>query len=130
MRTLVWFRTDLRLTDNTALFEAAQRTNKGLVALFTITESTWRDEFQWGEAKADFIFRQMKSLWDALAAKNIPVKLLIRDRSTELPEAILEIMSQCKCDALFFNKEYEIYERRRDRKVKAAIEAAGLDCFS
>lgn len=107
-----------------------QRATKGVVALLTITESSWRDEFEWGDAKADFIFRQLKSLWAALRTKNIPVKVLIRDRSAELPEAILDIMSQCQCDALYFNKEYEIYERRRDRRVRKAIEAAGLDCFS
>lgn len=129
MRALVWFRTDLRLTDNTALFEASQQANEGLVALFTITEPTWRQDFKWGEAKADFLFRQLKSLSDALQKKNIPVKVLIRDRSEELPGGILEIMSQCKCDALFFNKEYEIYERRRDKAVRKVLEAKGLDCF-
>lgn len=130
LRALVWFRVDLRLTDNTALSEAVEAATKGVVALFTVTEATWKEEFEWGDAKADFVFRQLQSLHQSLTAKNIPVKVIVRDRSADLPEAILETMKQCDCDALYFNKEYEIYERRRDKKVRRLLESHELECFS
>ena len=42
MRTLIWFRRDLRLTDNTALFNAAKHASDGVVGLFVVTPEQWK----------------------------------------------------------------------------------------
>ena len=41
MRSLVWFRRDLRINDNPALHHAVEVTKDGTVALFVITPKQW-----------------------------------------------------------------------------------------
>ena len=49
MRALVWFRRDLRVHDNTALYEAAKAADDGVVAVYLITPTQWQrhDDAEW-----------------------------------------------------------------------------------
>ena len=42
MRNLIWFRRDLWVADNTALFNAAKYASEGVVALYIVTPSQWK----------------------------------------------------------------------------------------
>lgn len=110
MRPLVWFRSDLRTRDNTALFRVCKAADKGVVALLTITPRQWKDRFGWGDPKADFVLRNMRDLADALASLNIPVRVIHQPSFSGLDKAIIKLMRECECDALYFNREYEHYE--------------------
>jgi hypothetical protein len=44
MRALVWFRSDLRVLDNTALFHACKEAGAGVVAVFTICARQWAEQ--------------------------------------------------------------------------------------
>ncbi|MHC4767740.1 MAG: deoxyribodipyrimidine photo-lyase, partial [Planctomycetota bacterium] len=61
MIPLVWFRADLRVSDNTALWRACRAATGGTVAVFTVCPGQWR-EHDWADIKVDFILRTLGEL--------------------------------------------------------------------
>jgi deoxyribodipyrimidine photo-lyase len=125
MRALVWFRSDLRSADNTALHEACRAAADGVVALFMPTPRQWR-QHHWGPPKVDFVLRCVGALSTELERLGIP--LLIRETATfsAAPRLLSALMRELDCDALFFNREYEVNEQARDEKVAATLRRRGL----
>ncbi len=124
MRALVWLRADLRTADNLALASASRDSSRGAVCLFLLTPDAWREHDD-SPNKLDLIRRTLAELSLALASKNIP--LLIRDAPTfaQAPEVINQVMVEHNCDALYFNKQYELNECRRDEAAMTSADAAG-----
>lgn len=113
-RQLVWFRNDLRSEDHTALHHAARR--GPVIALTTCTLGQWR-QYGHGDNKLDFRQRGLKALAERLAALNIPLRVIDDDYSDALPEKIVALAEALSCEALHFNDEYGLNERRCDREV-------------
>ncbi len=125
MRPLVWFRADLRTRDNTALHEASRRADRGLVAVFLVCADQWR-KHDWGPPKVDFVLRNVRELSAALADLGIPLRFRSAPRFDEAPRTLLELARQERCDALLFNREYEVNEQARDGRVAAVFEQHGI----
>ena len=125
MRSLIWFRADLRVGDNTALHHGTRAATQGVVAVFTICPDQWAAH-DWADVKVDFILRTLETLRADLLRLNIP--LLVRTVATfdEVPDVLVDVARRHQCDTLFFNREYEVNERRRDRAVSMRFEAEGL----
>jgi deoxyribodipyrimidine photo-lyase len=124
MRALVWFRSDLRVLDNTALHHACKAADKGVLAVFAICAKQWA-EHDWGAMKVDFVLRSVRALSETLAKLNIPLLVARASRFTTLPGKLLRLAAKHECDALFFNREYEVNEQRRDTDVTALFERHG-----
>ena len=124
MRAMVWFRSDLRVADNTALYQACKSADEGVVAVFAICPGQWT-EHDWGCMKVDFVLRNLAALSHSLAKLNIPLFIIRADRFTKLPQKLLRLAKHHHCDALYFNIEYEINELRRDQEVRACFEQSG-----
>ena len=126
MRPLVWFRTDLRLSDNPALHAAARCADRGVVAVYTICPKQW-----WvhdtAPVKADFILRNLKALSAGLRKKNIALKIIETSTYKGVARSLRGLSRELDCDALFFNREYEVNEQLRDKAVTEAFEAAGAE---
>ncbi|MDK7225850.1 deoxyribodipyrimidine photo-lyase, partial [Proteus mirabilis] len=75
---LVWFRHDLRVTDNKALFYACQNTQAQVHAIFTVTPAQWKAHHMALSQQA-FIHDALLNLSHALAKLNIPLTLIISD---------------------------------------------------
>ena len=75
MRTLVWFRRDLRLTDNQALYHAAKESKEGVVGLYVATPEQWKLHDD-ANCKVGFWIRNVRLLSDSLAALNIPLLIV------------------------------------------------------
>lgn len=129
MRPLVWFRSDLRTSDNTALAAAARAATRGVVGVFTITPAQWL-QHDWAPVKVDLILRTLRDLSDALSCLNIPLKILHLPRFADVPGALLTLARATSCDALHFNDEYEVNERRRDDAVRETFAAASIPVHS
>ena len=96
---LVWFRSDLRIHDNSALAAAAA---KGpVVAVFLRSIEQWRDHGH-GANKLDFWARGVSALKASLNGLNIP--LLHRDigRFDDAPKALLEVAREHGIKQLHF----------------------------
>jgi deoxyribodipyrimidine photo-lyase len=125
MRPLVWFRVDLRTLDHRALDAAARKADRGVVGVYLLAPDMWRRHDEAG-AKVDFILRNLRALSGALRERNIP--LLVREAADlgDAAEALLGVAREHDCDALFFNRQYEIDEQHRDQRVIDAFEDASI----
>ncbi len=103
MRSLIWFRSDLRLADNPALSEAVTQSDRGCVGIFLFTSGQWK-EHDWGPAKVDFLLRSLSRLSTSLERVGIP--LLVREVDTFAGAAaeLDYLATSHDCDALFFNR--------------------------
>ena len=123
-RQLVWFRSDLRTLDNTALAAAAA---KGpVIAVFLHCAPQWREHGH-GANKIDFWRRGVEALGDALNGLNIPLLQRSIARFEEAPEMLLTLAREHDIASLHFNREYPLNEWRRDQAVADAFRQAGLD---
>jgi len=130
MRALVWFRTDLRVRDNTALLEACADADTGVVGVFAVTPRQWKDRHDWGWPKADFTLRNARALSKELEKLNIALRVVVTPWFTELPDALLSVAREHGCDALYFNREYEVNELERDDLVSDRFDREDLDVKS
>ncbi|WP_108447023.1 deoxyribodipyrimidine photo-lyase [Halomonas denitrificans] len=120
---IVWFRSDLRLQDNTALAAAARQ--GPVVAVFLRCLPHWQRHGH-GANKLDFWGRGVAALGDDLAGLGIPLLHRDIDDFSEAPATLLAIARENGAHALHFNHEYPLDEQRRDRTVIDAFEEAGL----
>ena len=129
MRSLVWFRSDLRIRDNTALSNACRKSDSGVVAVFSVCAEQWSDH-DWAPVKVDFLLRSLRALSDSLHRINIPLLILQVPRFDEVPRRLLNLAEQHNCAGIWFNREYELNERRRDDKVVELFHGAGKSVHS
>jgi deoxyribodipyrimidine photo-lyase len=125
MRSLVWLRSDLRVRDNRALHAAAAQSRRGCAGVFVISPGEWLAH-DWAPAKVDFVLRTLRVLREDLENRNIPLRIARAERARDIPSVLLRVAADLGCDALFFNREYEVNERRRDEAVERAFAEAGL----
>jgi deoxyribodipyrimidine photo-lyase len=125
VRPLVWFRSDLRIDDNPALYRAAGRATEGVVATFVCTPRQWAAH-DWGDPKVGFVLACLQSLADDLERLDIPLIVETAPDFADVPRVLRRIAQSQRCDALFFNHELEVNERRRDELVKKAFRELGL----
>ena len=125
MRSLIWFRRDLRISDNTALFEATQHADDGVVGVFLITPKQWQ-EHRDANCKVKFLIENVRNLSNRLAELNIPLLIRTCDDFQGAPSCISNLANETGCDTVFINREYEVNESRRDDRVSLACEQAGV----
>jgi len=125
----MWFRRDLRVRDNTALHEAANAATRGVVATFVLCPEQWRKHDD-APAKVEFWLRNLQELKSALSRLNIPLVVVQAPRASSVPALLVSLAERTKCDALYFNCEYEFDERQRDDSVAEAFRARGLAIHS
>nr|WP_300310047.1 deoxyribodipyrimidine photo-lyase [Halomonas sp.] len=125
--TLMWFRSDLRVHDNTALHMAARR--GPVVAVFLRSMEQWQQHGH-GANKITFWLQGANALGKALAEYNIP--LLHRHVPTfdAAPGALLALAEMLGATSLYFNREYPWNEWQRDQAVINSFRHAGLDVQS
>lgn len=117
---LVWFRHDLRITDNSALHAACQDAQAKVIALYIATPQQWA---QHGMAprQAAFLRANLEALQTRLADKGIPLSYV---QCADFAAVVDQLAAFCQTHSvshLFYNYQYEINERERDRAVEARL---------
>ncbi len=123
MRSIVWFRNDLRVADNPALAEACARGEVTAVYCFCPEQLRAHDV---GPMRIAFLLRTIGVLSRDLAALGIPLRLIERPRFSDVPEALVAFAQAAGATHLEFNDEYPLDERRRDEQVAGACATAGI----
>ncbi len=118
--SLVWFRSDLRLSDNPALQAAIKR--GGAVLPVFIYAPNEEDPWAPGGASRWWLHQSLKSLQASLLKINS--RLIIRRGPTL--EALQELSRDYKTEAIFWNRRYEPAIIKRDAKIKEAFSGSGI----
>jgi len=124
-KNLMWFRNDLRLYDNTALYQACKFNEDKVLALFIATPKQWHEHFM-SKKKISFIYYHLLSLQKELSKLNI---ILYYYESTDFLNSIEYLISFCqkhRIKNIFYNYQYEINERYRDYLVKKKLSQKGF----
>ncbi|MGJ8696162.1 MAG: cryptochrome/photolyase family protein [Verrucomicrobiaceae bacterium] len=121
-RAVHWFRRDLRLSDNSALF-AASRQSDSLIPAYILSD--WKGHHLWtGPKRQQFLCESLESL-----AKNIEHlggHLIIRQGD---PLAELEtLLKESNADALFFNRDVDPFGKAIEEKVTTLCQNLGIAC--
>ncbi len=123
MTTICWFRTDLRIQDQPALYTAS--TEGSTIGLFIVSEQQWASH-QDAPIKVDFWLRALRSLAADLASLNIPLKLLVVPKWKDVPSALLEFATRHNAASVHCNREYGVNERNRDRACFKLLREHGI----
>lgn len=117
MSRLVWFRNDLRVKNNKALFYACEDTNTKVFSIFISTPIQWI-KYNLSDRQIIFIYDNLLKLREALYKLGIPL-FFYNGRDFISSLNILKIFCEKnKINEIFYNKQYELDERKRDKKLK------------
>jgi deoxyribodipyrimidine photo-lyase len=118
--SLVWFRLDLRLSDNPALTAAVDRGRK-IIPLFILDDE---DAENWaiGGASRWWLHQSLDSLTKDMKAAH--GDLILRRGSAE--QILDDIIAETGADAVYWNRRYEPWAIARDGKLKDSLKKRGI----
>lgn len=125
MPSLIWFRRDLRVRDNTALHFATKESEQ-VVGLFIITPGQWKKHDD-ADLKVNFWMENLRCLSEELASLNVPLLIRVCDTFRDVPKLVSQVATECKISKLFFNQEYEVNEFLRDSSTVEALGANDVE---
>jgi deoxyribodipyrimidine photo-lyase len=122
--TLVWFRRDLRLTDNPALAQAAAAGGR-VVATYVHAPD---EEAPWaaGAASNWWLHHSLAALDVALRKRGIPLTI----RRGPAPAALLALAREVDASKVTWNRLYDPATVARDTLVKSSLRELGYACES
>jgi len=122
---IIWFRRDLRLKDNAALFHAL-KDGLPVVPVF-IFDKKILDELENPEDKrVQFIYCALMDLQEELV--NIGSSLDVR---YGFPQKVWQdLFKDYRVNKVFTNHDYEPYARERDKQIAGQLKNAGIDFMS
>lgn len=127
MRQLIWYRTDLRVQDNTALLAAMRR--GPTLAVYLISPGQWQLH---GDApcKVDFWLRSLAQLKRQLQSLNVPMLIRHAEHWREVPAVLAGLCAEHGICDVHANEEYGHNEAQRDREVADRLGTAGVKWHS
>ncbi|MFA7552635.1 MAG: deoxyribodipyrimidine photo-lyase [Spongiibacteraceae bacterium] len=125
-RALMWFRSDLRVFDNTALRAASQACDE-LIACFCICPGQWRAH-DMAPIQSHFIYQNLLALAQQLSQLNIPLKIIKVDHFSQLPAHLHQLCQQLSIGDVYANQQYAINEKLRDEKCQQLFENNAINC--
>lgn len=123
-RIIVWHRRDLRTTDNTALFRASEQTTD-IIPVFIFDDGILRRD-DIAPVRVAFLLESLEDL--AAQYEQLGGRLIIRRGKPN--EELIRLVRESEARAVFFNDDYEPYAVARDKEVKQALGAIGIEVKS
>jgi deoxyribodipyrimidine photo-lyase len=115
-----WFRRDLRLEDNNALF---QSTSSGLPVLpVFIFDTNITEELPADDPRITFIYESLRSINNKLAEYGSSIFILRGDPVTSWKK----LTGTFDINAVYINKDYEPYAIQRDNSVEKLLKEDGI----
>lgn len=127
---LHWFRTDLRIADNTALWAASRAAqalpDANVAALFVVSPDEWK-RHDVAPIRIDLWMRQIASLKKELMDKTgIPLVVARAPKRDDVPTVVARAAKELNAVEVTMNIEYEVNEAARDETVKKLLEGANV----
>ncbi|MDJ0922306.1 MAG: deoxyribodipyrimidine photo-lyase [Henriciella sp.] len=121
---IVWFRRNLRLSDNPALGAAIEHAGENLICLYIFeTDDTLRPLGGASKWWLDKSLRTLKTDIEALGGR-----LILRKGKAN--ETLAKVVQESGANAIFWNRRYDEAGRTIDAAVKSELKAQGLTCES
>ena len=118
---IFWFRRDLRLFDNHGLFLALKEAGN-ILPLFIFDTNILKRLDNHRDARVEFIHREVEQLKNELECRGSTLLVRYGD-----PEVIFrELLGTYRIRALFFNRDYEPYARKRDERISLFLKGKGV----
>jgi deoxyribodipyrimidine photo-lyase len=118
---IVWFREDLRVTDQAAL-QAAVKSGRPIVPLFVLDEHTAGD-WVTGGAQRWWLHHSLLALNEALTGLGAPLLL----RRGRYHEVLTQIVAELGAGALYFSRGYEPWMPDLERSLHEDLGAAQVE---
>lgn len=110
--SVFWFRRDLRLTDNTALYQALS-SSKNVLPIFIFDENIIK-ELPENDPRLSFIYENLNNMNETLKSKGASL-LVLRGNPIQVWK---ELLKKHKIKSVYVNKDYEPYAQNRDKEIK------------
>ncbi len=124
-RVLHWFRRDLRIADNVALKNACDRA-KEVFPIFIFDQNILEKLDNEEDRRISFIFEGIEELKQELETKGSSLAVFYGR-----PESIIpEIVRKWNLQAVFVNKDYDAYSKKRDHQIKKELTAQDVQFLS
>ena len=120
-RSIHWFRRDLRLSDNRALYEACLN-SKQVILVFVFDTNILRKLKYKDDKRVYFIFETLMELKKELLILGSDIFILYGDPIIEIPKIAEKLNIEC----VFSNKDYEPYAKNRDKKVEENLKKVNI----
>jgi deoxyribodipyrimidine photo-lyase len=117
---IVWFRNDLRVNDNLALFTASQR-SRPVVCVYVYDEGFC--ERPRGGAHKWWLHQSLKALGTSLEKRG--ARLMLRTGDSAV--LIAQIAQECGADTIYWNRRYDPASIKTDSNLKASLRAKGMN---
>ena len=106
-----WFRQDLRISDNPALFAAV---NKGEVLPIYILDDENAGKYKIGSASRIWLHHSLEKLNESLEHK-------LRIFAGDAKEVIAQLLQKYDISAVYWNRCYEPWRIKRDQAIKEML---------
>lgn len=118
--TIFWFRRDLRLHDNAALFHALNSSEE-VLPIF-IFDTSILEQLPKDDARVSFIHESLEDIQTKLnqIGKSLAVFKGIPD------EIFKNLISENEIETVYTNHDYEPYARKRDKEINALLKAHNI----
>ena len=117
---IMWFRQDLRISDNPAFFEAAK--NKAILPIYIVDDKA-AGEFKEGDASKKWLYNSLRSLNESLDGN-------LNIYHGDAKEIILRIIKNHKISGVYFNRCYEPWRIKNDNEIKASLDGFNIECHN
>jgi len=124
--SIFWFRRDLRLEDNTALFYALKN-EENILPLFIFDKNILNELKDKKDRRVNFIYKTIQEL--KLSLENLGSSILVEyGKPLEVFKKIIEAY---KIKTLYCNQDYEPYAKERDNQIQKFLNKNNISfhCF-
>lgn len=127
---LVWFRNDLRIKDNLALYHACANSDANVIAVFISTPEQWH-EHNMSPRQAWFIEQHLVDLQKNLNELSIPLFYLEEQNFIDQKNRMIDLCHELSITDLFYNKQYQWNEYQRDNQLAKDLRSSeiSIHCF-
>lgn len=119
---LIWFRRDLRLSDNAALFYALQSADP-VIPIFIFDTDILNQLEDKTDQRVVFIHAALSELQEQLISLGASLEVYYGKPF----DIFSELISKYKINTLFTNHDYEPYAIERDTRIKSFLQTKGIE---
>ena len=117
---IVWFKTDLRITDNETLVKALEKSER-IIPIYCVDESHFKETKygfkKTGSFRAQFLLEALEDLKNSLEKLGSTLVILKGKPETEIPKIVKEF----KVQKVYAKKEIAFEEKKTEQKVQEEL---------